>query len=129
MRGAAHTLALAVVALSLGHAGPAASQTAPHVLQRLNIGATGITCLRRPCPQRGVFRPGGGGLQARKRALLYADTDGRTGPPHLAASPDIVRAVNAAWSAMTCVQVLGRLVSMGSDRPALHIARLEGPCP
>lgn len=85
--------------------------------------------MRLPCPHRGVFLPGGGSLQARRAALLYADTDGRTGPPHLEAERDIVVAVSAAWSDMKCVQVLGRFEPADTDRPTLYIARLVGLCP
>jgi len=115
--------------LSFALCEPAASQAAQQALQLLNVGVTGITCLRLPCPHRGVFLPGGSSLQARRAALLYADIDGRTDPPHLVSAPDIVMAVSAAWSDMKCVQVLGRLEPTDADRPTLYIARVVGRCP
>lgn len=115
--------------VSVGLCAPAASQADQGAAQLLNVGATGITCLRHPCPHRGVYLPGRGDLQKRKAALLYADTDGHAGAPRLVAAPDIAAAVNAAWFDMKCVQVLGQFEHAVSDRPSLRIARLVGPCP
>ncbi|MCW6537729.1 hypothetical protein [Sphingomonas lycopersici] len=97
--------------------------------QVLNVGATKIACLRRPCPHRGVYRPVAGGLEARKDALIYADNDGRIGPPHLDAAPEIAAAVKTAWDAQKCVQIDGSFDTSVSGQPTLHIVRLLGACP
>lgn len=97
--------------------------------QLINVGATGILCLRQPCAHRGVFLGRARDLQARRAALLYADIDGHAGPPHLIASNRDARSIRRAWKQMRCLQVRGRFENAGANlKPTLHIDRILGSC-
>lgn len=82
-------------------------------------------CIKAPCPSRGVFLPGGGGLNDRRRALLYTDADGRSGPPEVFGTLAVRRTVNRAWRDFKCIEIMGRLDRVGDARPRLHVSRIS----
>lgn len=96
--------------------------------QRLRVGATGILCVKAPCPSRGVFLPSAGGLNARRRALLYTDADGTSGPPEFVGPPAAREAASRAWRGFACIEIIGRLEQDGDARPRLHVSQVLGPC-
>lgn len=116
---------VAVVAASF----PAVAQAEGAVDHRLRVGRTGIMCIKAPCPSRGVFLPIGGGLlNERRRALLYADVDGKSGPPEFVGSPAARQAASRAWHRLECIEIIGHLERDGDARPRLHISRILGSC-
>lgn len=94
---------------------------------RFHVGDTGIRCVRHPCPSKGVFVPGGGGLDVRKN-LVYSDLDGRAGAPPMIGDRAAVEIVTKAWNAMECVAIDGRLISGEDDKPVLRVDRVIGSC-
>lgn len=116
-----------VAALAWGHSpANATGENAPD--QLLRVGATGIMCVKLPCPSRGVFLPSVSGLNARRQALLYTDADGKSGPPEFTGAPDIRQTLNRAWRSLECLEILGRLDSKGPGRATLHVSRILGTC-
>lgn len=95
--------------------------------QRLYVGRTGIQCLRLPCPHRGIFLPGLAGSRGLRRPLLYADVDGKTSLPRLAASPGDKRRLEAAWDRRACLEIIGRLEGKGASAN-LTVTKIVGPC-
>jgi len=115
---------VAVVGASL----PEVAHAEGAVDRRLLVGKTGIMCIKAPCPSRGVFLPTGGGLNERRRALLYTDADGKSGPPEFVGSPAARQAASRAWHRLKCIEIIGHLEREGDARPRLHIARILGSC-
>ncbi len=107
-------------------AGSALAQDKP-VDQRLNVGRTGITCVRLPCPHRGIYMLGARDLPSLRRALLYADLDGRQGLPTIVGSPADQAELRQAWDRQKCVAIAGHLEGP-RENPTLHVARVIGPC-
>ncbi|WGG59452.1 hypothetical protein [Brucella intermedia] len=119
------SVAAAGVAIAISAAWALAED--PQIDQRLNVGRTGIMCLRLPCPHRGIYAPGAKDLESLRRALLYADLDGRQGLPVVAGSPADQAEVTRAWDHGKCIAVLGRLEGTGGSS-TLHVSRVIGPC-
>lgn len=95
--------------------------------QRLNIGRTGIQCVRLPCPHRGIFLPGAANMQGLHRMPLYADLDGSTFLPKLIASESDKARLEQAWDRRQCLEIRGNLQGRG-DNAVLEVSRIIGPC-
>lgn len=93
----------------------------------LYVGDTNIRCVRMPCPSRGVFEPDDAG-NADRNALLYADTDGQSGPPPMIGDPAALRAIATAWSEFGCLEIRGRLIPGEDDKPVLRVDEVVGQC-
>lgn len=93
----------------------------------LYVGDTNIRCMLMPCPSRGVFGPDDAG-NANPDDLLYADNDGRTGPPQMIGDPADLRAIDAAWEDFGCLEIRGRLIPGEDDRPVLRVDEVVGQC-
>ncbi len=112
----------------VGASFPAVADAEGAVDRRLRVGRTGIMCIKAPCPSRGVFLPIGGGLNERRRALLYADADGKSGPREFVGAPAAREAACRAWHRLKCIEIIGHLERDGDARPRLHISRILGSC-
>ncbi|MCK9549238.1 hypothetical protein [Aquamicrobium sp.] len=124
-----HVIRSMVLAAMLAASLPAAAAPSEEAGdQRLRVGKTGIMCVKAPCPSRGVFLPTGGGLNERRRALLYTDADGNSGPPQFIGAPAAREAADRAWRSLECIEIMGQLEQDGDVPPKLHISRVLGPC-
>lgn len=104
-----------MLALAMGpvHAADLAPDT-----ELLLVGRTNIFCVQAPCPWRGIVRAddvrdGPAGLAWSSQAL-----------PRLEAGAEDAARIAAAWEAIECVVVEGRL--SGS---VLYVERVVGACP
>lgn len=95
--------------------------------ERLNVGSTGVMCIRRPCPDRGIYRPGAKDLQTLERSLLYADLDGKTGLPRIEGAAADVARINGSWEQGKCLAIVGRFAGNAGNR-TLHVSRVVGQC-
>lgn len=109
-------------------AAPAVVMNEKHTeARRLQVGDTGIDCVRLPCPSRGVFEPDERGFATRDR-LLYVDLDGKTPPPPMIGDKADQSEVVKAWNDRRCLAIEGGLIPGEDGRPALRVDRIIGPC-
>lgn len=128
-RSARHAVRSMVLVAMVGASFPAVVARGEEAVdQRLRVGRTGIMCVRTPCPSRGVFLPVDGGLNERRRALLYTDADGKSGPPEFIGAPAARQAASRAWRTLKCIEIMGHLERDGDAWPKLHISHVLGPC-
>lgn len=119
---------IAILFALLSQVAPPSAAGSPDALPGvLYVGATGIRCVRRPCPARGVFIPDARGHAVRDQ-LLMADTDGTAPPPPMIGDEAARREIARVWDAGGCVAVEGRLIAGEEDRPLLRVDRLIGRC-
>lgn len=94
---------------------------------RLHVGATGIHCVKTPCPARAVFEPGPGGKAERQR-MIYIDLDGKKPAPPMMGADKALAAIRSAWDSRECIAIDGRLIGGVDDQPVLRVDRIVGPC-
>lgn len=121
------TAASALLTLAQVAPPPHVANSAQAPAVRLHVGDTGIRCVRMPCPSRGVYEPDDAG-NADRNALLYADVDGRAGPPPMNGDPAALRTIAEAWGEFGCVEIDGRLIPGEDDRPVLRVDEVIGQC-
>lgn len=92
--------------------------------ERLAIGATGIACVKDPCPRRGVVR-----LDQPGRDSLRPYWAGTRLPDLQAKAADAAR-LSSAWNAMACLEIVGAIARPATPdaAPVLRVDRIVGPC-
>jgi hypothetical protein len=110
--------ALLPVALVLAGAGSTGAADPPAGDELLAVGATGIYCLRAPCPWRGI-RATENATGIGGRLLWWGET-----LPLIAAKTSDQRRLAAAWDNHVCLLVHGRF-----ERGVLAVSTIAGKCP
>ena len=89
----------------------------PPVDGTFRIGATGIFCVRAPCPWRGIMQIGADGHPEGRP--LWAGKD----PPMVKADPETQGRIDASWRESGCLLVRGRF-----EKGALAVHEIIGDC-
>lgn len=110
---------IVVFGLALLAATPSKADDATHFDGRIKVGATGIMCVKEPCPRIGVTAAWEPGKPRLGRSMFAGDAP----PPMRGADADMA-AVRAAWNIEGCLVLEGRF----SRPPLLEIRRVVGPC-
>lgn len=96
---------------------PIAGAEPPPVEGVMRVGATGIMCVREPCPRRGLIRVDDEG-KAEWRPFWSGDK-----PPEIRADADTQRRIAEAWDEFGCLMVQGRF-----EKGELTVDRIIGDC-